>query len=186
MSRPLIFQRHRASHIAVVTRDFDRVLDHWVKLVRAGPFFVSRYENHYEYRGRPATCLTKVAFGYWKDMQIQVVTQLCDTPSIYTEVLDERDKTATFHHVLTLTDDLDADMAHYAAHGIQPAAYFAPSEMRIAFMDTIPVLGLMMEIYQVQPRLLAFFKAAHKAHQEWDGRDPVRAHPLRIESSLPD
>ena len=184
MSEPIIFQRNRASHIGVVTRDFDTTVKHWNTLIGAGPFYVSKYQNEYDYRGAKSSCLTKVAFGYWKDMQVQIVAQLCETPSIYSEILDKCPDAPTVHHILTLTDNFDGEMERYASLGVEQAAYFNPAQLRIAFMDTRPLLGVMMEIYEARAGSLNLFKLAHEAHLAWDGKDPIREHPLKIDFTV--
>lgn len=175
----LILERGRAAQIAVVTRDFEATVQQWATLLGAGPFFCGEFVNRdYLYRGDRADCATEVAFGYLGDMQVQIVAQTCDTPSIYSEILGLSERTPLFHHMLILTDDIDADIARYAQHGIGVAALVEPQGMKVAFMDSVPQLGVIVEFFQMSPYFDDFFTRAHRAHLEWDGSDPIRRHPL--------
>jgi hypothetical protein len=175
----LILQRGRAAQIAVVTRDFEATVAQWATMLGAGPFFCGEFTNQdYLYRGERSTCRTEVAFGFLRDMQIQIVAQLDDTPSIYTEILDLNPATPGFHHVLILTDDIDADIARFNRAGIGTAALVEPDGMKVAFMDSMARLGVIVEFFQMSPYFEDFFARAHRAHLDWDGRDPIRRHPL--------
>jgi hypothetical protein len=148
-------------------------------LLGAGPFFCGNFVNRdYLYRGQRSTCEIEVAFGYLKDMQIQIVRQIDSTPSIYTEILDAHPGNVAFHHTLFLTDDIDADMARFEAAGMATAALMEPEGMRVAFMDSVPRMGAMVEFFQMSPFFEDFFTRAHQEHCRWDGRDPIRRHPL--------
>lgn len=175
----VILQRGRIGQIAVVTSDFERTILDWVNLTGAGPFFCGTFNNeNYLYRGQRSSCEVEVAFGYLQDMQIQIVAQLDDTPSIYTEILDAAGGKIAFHHLLLLTDDIDADLARYANMGIEPAAYMQLKGMRVAFMDTVQQAGTIIEFFQMSPYFEDFFARVHQSHLTWDGRDPIRRHPL--------
>lgn len=175
----IILERGRAAQIAVVTRDFEATVQQWATMLGAGPFFCGEFVNRdYLYRGQLADCATEVAFGYLRDMQVQIVAQTCDTPSIYSEILGLSEATPLFHHMLILTDDIDADIARFAAGGIGIAALVEPTGMKVAFMDSVPQLGVMVEFFQMSPYFDDFFTRAHQAHLEWDGSDPIRRHPL--------
>ncbi|MFV0644059.1 MAG: VOC family protein, partial [Sphingomonadaceae bacterium] len=159
-----ILNKGRIAQVAVITRDFEKTVHDWAKLLGAGPFFCGEFVNRdYYYRGRQENCAVDVAFGYLHDMQIQVVAQKCDTPSIYSEVLDLSPSTPMFHHTLYLTDDIDTEIARYAEEGVEVAALFEPKGMKVAFMDTIPRLGVMVEFFQMSPYFDDFFTRAHRA-----------------------
>lgn len=165
--------------MAIVTRDFEGTVQHWATLLGAGPFFCGEFVNRdYCYRGQRADCATEVAFGYLRDMQIQIVAQTCDAPSIYSEILGLSNGAPQFHHMLILTEDIDADIARYASRGIGVAALVEPPGMKVAFMDSVPQLGMMIEFFQMSLYFDEFFTRAHRAHLEWDGLDPIRRHPL--------
>jgi hypothetical protein len=53
-----------------------------------GPWYViRRLRQHALYRGEPCTVTTSIALAYSGDLQLEVIHQDDDTPSIYTEFL---------------------------------------------------------------------------------------------------
>src|SRR5262245_54422914 len=71
--------------LAFVPEDLDQAIAHWLK-TGAGPFFILRNATFREvaFNDRPTEVVLTVAFGYWGDMQIEIMRQENDTPSVYT------------------------------------------------------------------------------------------------------
>jgi hypothetical protein len=73
--------------LGYVVRDLDRTVADWLKL-GVGPWFVLRGQlQSVLYRGRPCTVAVSLAFANSGDLQIEVIQQEDDTPSIFTEFL---------------------------------------------------------------------------------------------------
>jgi len=73
---------------AFVVTDLDAALDHWTRVMGVGPFFVFERVEFAEiwYRGQSALDIDlSVAIGYWGDLQIELIRQRNDVPSIYTD-----------------------------------------------------------------------------------------------------
>jgi len=175
----LILQRGRISQVACVTSDLEGTAMDWVRLTGAGPIFCGQFLNKdYSLRGVTSTCLIDVAFGYLGDMQLQIVAPLDDEPSIYSEILERCGGGVGMHHLLVLTDDIEVDLAAYREKGVGVAAEVKLLGMHLAFLDTVEELGLFVELFQMTPYFDDFFPKVHRAHLEWDGKDPIRRHPL--------
>ena len=179
MNTPLVLQRGRISQVACVTRDLDKTVTDWARLTGAGPFFCGEFLNKdYSYRGSISSCLIDVAFGFLGDMQVQIAAPLDDQPSIYQEILDRCGGGVGVHHLLFLTDTIEAELDRFDLLGIGVAADVKFPGMHVAFLDTVEELGFFVEYFQMSPYFDEFFQKVHKAHLEWDGTDPIRRHPL--------
>lgn len=174
-----ILTRGRVSQIACVTKDLAGTAAEWSRLTGAGPFFCGKFFNEGNiFRGQKVDFWTDVAFGYLGDMQIQIVAQLDDCPSIYHEITERNRGGVGFHHTLILTDDMEAEKRKFQEFGIAIASEFRSETMHVVFFDTVEQFGFFTEYFEMNDYFDAFFTKAHRAHLEWDGQDPVRRHPL--------
>ena len=159
---------------AWVVPDLDAAMLRWATFTRVGPFFVNRdvKMEQARYRGRPTDIPVRLAIAQAGGTQIELIEQLDDTPSAY------RDSVAMgkegFHHMAAFVDDVDAEIARYAAAGAELAydGYFG--DVRIGYVDTRAQMGFMIELFDHRPGMDALFARVAQAAQDWDGRDPVR------------
>jgi hypothetical protein len=149
--------------IGYVVRDFDEALATWIGL-GVGPWFVIRALPHRaSYRGEPCAVTLSIAFANSGDMQIELIHQHDDTPSIYTNQL------------AWWAADFDAAMA--AAQSIGwPVVWSGGEELgtRFAYLETSGVPAPIVAISQLTDATAAMAKLVRDAAQDWDGSDPVR------------
>jgi len=69
--------------IAFVTDDLQASLDYWCGIMGAGPFFETRRVVDGTYMGKPSQPDINVMIGYWGDLQVELIKQHNDAPSIY-------------------------------------------------------------------------------------------------------
>ena len=71
--------------MAFVVDDFDEPIDFWTKKMNIGPFFKLEHLDVKDvyYMNKPTNLDFSVAIAYTGSMQIELVNQHCDTPSIY-------------------------------------------------------------------------------------------------------
>ena len=83
-----------------VVRVMDRALDHWTRVIKAGPFFVFDVPvlPGQIYRGEPTQVALKVAFGFSGGLLIELLQQTNERPSVFTEMLDRSGE--GYHHVM--------------------------------------------------------------------------------------
>jgi len=163
--------------LGYVVRNLDAALDHWVKALGVGPFFVTPHVPYAEvhHRGRQIEIETRVAIAYHGALQIEVLEQTGGDVSMFTEFLDRRG--GGLHHVCAVTDDLAALTARFAGRGVgvlqggQTAA-----GIPFAYFDTDPDdTGRVLEVVQPTPGLTRFFDKLQVAASGWDGTDPIRS-----------
>ena len=161
--------------LAYVPADFDAALRHWTQVVGAGPFFALDHVQleDVRYCGAPSTIDFSMALGYWGDMQIELIRQHNDAPSIYKAWRDAGHE--GLQHVCILVDDIAHARAVCAAAGATVA-----QEGRMAgggeviYVDTGGGPGTMVEILQPGPGTRGFFTMMRDAARGWDGSEPLR------------
>lgn len=166
-SRP---SRHRFVQNAYHVADLDMAIDRWHAATGLGPFFIRRHIALYDvrYRGQPATLDISAAHVQAGPVQVELVTQHCDSPSAFRDMFDAA--TDGFHHAAVFPEDHAALVAHYEKLGFATATDFVTGEGRGAtYLDTRPLLGHMLEVYRVNDSLIDFYARIAEAAQTWDG-----------------
>jgi hypothetical protein len=161
--------------LAYVPADFDQTLKFWIETVGAGPFFALDHVEleNVKHRGEPVEIDFSMVIGYWGDIQIELIRQHNDAPSIYKTWRDEERE--GLHHVCILVDD----MAHARAVCARAGAVVAqegclPAGGEVIYVDTGGGPGTMVEIFKPGPGGRDFFAMMREAARGWDGLDPVR------------
>ena len=160
--------------LAFVPADFDAALAHWMK-VGAGPFFALDHVklDAVKYRGAPADIDFSMVIGYWGDIQIELIRQHNDAPSIYKAWRDEGREGV--HHVCVLVNDMAlARRVCAGAGGVVAQEGLVPGGGEVIYVDTGGGPGSMVEILKPAPGGRDFFAMMREAARNWDGSDPVR------------
>ncbi len=164
----------QAIQMAFVPRDFEAARDHWLTL-GAGPFF--KLENRKFpvsiYRGRPVGTTIDVLLGYWGDVQIELIRQLDDDPSVYRDWLDAGREGV--HHLGVVVPDLAAARARCESVGYKVVQEIEGEEIRIFYAASASPDLPMIECMVPPAATLAGFEVMKAAHRAFDGTDPVRA-----------
>jgi hypothetical protein len=163
---------------AFLVEDVRAAIEHWTGTMGVGPFFVFERVPFKEawYRGRPATDIDlTVAIAYWGEVQIELIRQNNDVPSIYSD-FRARGHTG-LQHIGVMSADLDADLTRLKCRGIVPVQHGNAAGMRFAYVSTDFHPGGMVELIEATPKTIAFFARMREAAREWDGREPIA--PLR-------
>ena len=162
--------------LSFMSRDFDGALRFWTEVMGAGPFFLTDRVVAEEllYRGEPSPIDFRVAIGYWGSLQIELVDQRNDAPSIYREWRDSGRE--GLHHVCILVDDLDLARAACAAASapILQEGRLPAGVGRFLYAEPPGGPEVLLEIMEPSAAMLAAFSHMQEAARDWDGRDPVR------------
>jgi hypothetical protein len=171
---PLI--RRPIVQYAYVVNDLDEGIRHWVEVMGAGPFFVSR--NHvgreHTYRGRRDDAVFSYAFGQAGPTQVQLIQMMDDRPSVYRDMYP--DGTEGFHHVACLVPaaDMPAEVQRFVDAGCEVASTLH-SYVPVAYLDCRATLGFFVELHGLNEDVAELFAEIRTAHEHWDGvTDPVR------------
>lgn len=160
--------------IAYVPHDFDAALRYWTESVGAGPFFMLDHVklDDVKYCGKPSAPDFSMALGYWGDMQIELIRQHNDAPSIYKSWRDAGREGV--HHVCIVVDDMEAARAaSKRAHAEIVQEGRVPGG-EVIYVDPGKHAGMLVELVKLPPEALAGFAYMREQARNWDGRDPVR------------
>jgi hypothetical protein len=142
----------------------------------SGPFFVQEHIplTSVEHRGAPATFDHSSAYGQSGGVMVELVCQHDVEPVSLRAQLRQRG--TGVHHIAYFADDLDREAARLEGLGY-PQAMLATTAngLRFAFHDAVAELGHLLEVYERNDRLTAFYARVAEAAVGWDGRDPVRS-----------
>jgi catechol 2,3-dioxygenase-like lactoylglutathione lyase family enzyme len=173
--KPTITSLGEIMQLAYVPADFDAALRFWIETVGAGPFFALDHVklNDVKYHGAPVEVDFSMVIGYWGDLQIELIRQHNDVPSIYKAWRDAGHE--GLHHVCILVDD----MAHARKVCANAGATVAqegvvPNGGEVIYVDTGGGPGTMVEILKPGPGSREFFAMMREAARAWDGSDPIR------------
>ena len=163
----------RLFQVGFVVNDLVGAAAHWARVFGVGPFHVlPRMQVACTYRGAASTVDMQVAVAQAGPVQIELIEQYCDTPSVF------RDRFARgasgFHQLCTLTRDYEGRKAHYQGLGHELRCEITTPGQRVAYFDTVGDFGFFTEIAEETPRFLADLTRIARTCAEWDGSDPVR------------
>lgn len=159
--------------LAYVPADIDVALEWWTGTMGAGPFFWMGHiaAQNVQYRGAPSPIDFSIALGYWGDIQIELIVQHNDAPSIYKDWRDAGRE--GLHHVCIIVDDLDeARRVAEASGGEVVQSLEMPGGGGAIYVDCGGGQGTMTEILCMPS--YAGFNMMRDAACGWDGSDPVR------------
>jgi hypothetical protein len=145
----------------------------WARTFGIGPFHVLPViEQRADYGGEIRPVRIQVAVAQAGPVQIELIQQHCDTPSIFSEW--SRGGTSAFHQIATLTDDYDAKLARFKTLGYAIAAESLGGGFRVAYIDTAAEFGFYTEVVEAPPSFLDQVRGISDTCANWDGVDPVR------------
>lgn len=160
--------------LAFVPEDFDAAVRHWTETMGVGPFFWIEHAGleNATFKGAPSDADFGLALAYWGDIQIELIKQHNDAPSIYnTQPYAGR---GGMHHVCLLTDDIDVAKSTATNAGAELVVTAdVPGGGAVFYADTGGAEGL-VEVLQPAPGGIGFFDMMREAAANWDGSDPFR------------
>lgn len=168
---PPIFQA------AYLVADIEDAAGQWAATTGAGPFFVTEHHvaDRFAYRGTTDEADVTYAFGYSGSLQIQLVQQHDDTPSIYRDMFP--DGGYGHHHVARLVHDYNGHRERLLDAGHELACELHANGIDAAYFDTRAAIGCYTELHSHTDRIEATFARWRDAHDAWDGNGPcLRVH----------
>jgi hypothetical protein len=145
----------------------------WTTVFGVGPFTVlPRRMSRSTYRGQVSEQETQIAAAQAGPVQIELIQQFDDVPSVYREVFPEDGN--GLHQLCTVTDDYEGKRAHYEALGYEIMGELEAKGHRVLYVDTVADFGFVTEVVANVPGFLEQLAAMARTCAEWDGTDPVR------------
>jgi hypothetical protein len=166
----------RFMQLCWVVPDIRAAMDNWTRTAGVGPFFFFEDVSFEDgrYRGRPAQMAKhQAAIAQAGDVQIELVCQTVDEPSIWRDVVPAGQ--GGFHHMALYCEDYQAMRDAYTADGYEVAYEGLMMGHRTCWIDTSRSLGFMVELVTKNPTADYVFGQIRAAAEGWDGQDPVRS-----------
>lgn len=160
--------------MAWVVNDLDTAARRFSQVYGAGPFMFNRHVKLTDsrHRGRAMQTDFSLALAQAGDVQIELVEQHDDTPSVYRDLYPRG--VGGFHHVAVIVPNVDKEVERYRALGFAVGSTGRFGDADFAYVDTAPATGHMVEILPNNDTIRRFFGAVRRAAEKWDGVDPIR------------
>ena len=161
---------------AYFVRSIEDAAAQWSTLAGAGPFFVTRHHvaDRFEYRGTAQEADVSYAFGYIDDIQIQLIEQHDDTPSIYLDMFPGRAEGQ--HHIARLVADYEGTRDSIMADGHDLACELEANGIHACYLDTRSAIGVFTELHSITDRILTTFGRWRDAHRDRTDLDDILRH----------
>jgi Glyoxalase/Bleomycin resistance protein/Dioxygenase superfamily len=165
------------AQLGYVVRDIRAAMDAWIAQ-GVGPWFY--FENvetdYFRYRGVDSPMRISVALANSGSLQIELIQQRNDAPSLYKEFLDSGRE--GFQHVSYWTTDYQTlyDTALSLGYFVGHEGSIGGERGRFAYLenDATPETGTVMEISDVSGPKGLFFAHVRQLAEGWDGSEPIR------------
>ena len=160
--------------IGIVVDNFEDPINHWTKNLKVGPFFILEHLelNDVYYNGNPSNIDFSVALAYSGDIQIELIKQHCETPSIYNDYVDN--KKNSVHHFCTFTPNISDDLEILESQGYKNIQGGKTQDGgSFAYLDHENNYGAILEIAQLSEGGYAMFEMIKKASKDWDGENAI-------------
>jgi methylmalonyl-CoA/ethylmalonyl-CoA epimerase len=180
MTPPVLARLGPIAQLAYVPRDFDAALQTWITQYGVGPFHLWEHiaVDRMWTDGRPASPDFSVALAYWGDVQIELIRQHNDAPSIYRDWNSD-----ALHHILIAAEDYDAALKACETAGFPVAmageGLLGSPDFRFCYCALGANGPAGYVEFAARPAGGGAFAertiAMKAASVDWDGRDPIRA-----------
>lgn len=163
----------RIRQIGYVVNDLDPAIASWIEL-GVGPWFVIHgLPMPALYRGEPCETTLSLALSNSGDLQLELIQQEDDTPSIFTEFLASGGP--GYHQLAYWTEDFDATMKAVENAG-WPVVWSGGEGfgVRFAYVEPPNSPATIVEISELTDAQAASAKYIRDAADGWDGTDPIR------------
>jgi hypothetical protein len=159
-----------------VVRDIEAALKHWTEVMGVGPFFyIDRVKcDWFTYRGEPSPVEMSIALGNTGDLQIELIQQRNDAPSMYLDFLNAGHEGMQHMSYWTTDYQADYDRARAAGYKVGHEGQIGGPQGRFVYFDTETHPGTVIEMSDISGAKGKFFEHIRKAAIDWDGSDPVR------------
>lgn len=159
-----------------VVRDIRAAMDHWVSVHGVGPwYFVERVQlDWFRYRGRESAPEMSIALANSGDLQIELIQQTNDAPSLYKDFLDAGHE--GLQHVAYWSTDYQGllDSALAAGCRIGHEGQIGGPQGRFCYFESDAHPGAMIEISDISGPKGAFFEHIREKARTWTGEHPIR------------
>ena len=159
-----------------VVRDIRAAMNHWIIAMGVGPwFYIDRVKTDYfRHRGQDSPVEMSIALANSGDLQIELIQQRNDAPSMYKEYIDSGRE--GMQHMSYWSRDYQSlyDQSLSRGYVVGQEGQIGGPQGRFAYFDTQAHQGTVIEISDISGTKGKFFEHIRRASVEWDGANPIR------------
>lgn len=137
--------------VAYIVEDIDAAIENWNRQLGVSPFAVVRECKPLQgskYRGEDSgEIILNLAFAYIGEVQLELIEQVNDTPSMYREALAKG--ASGLHHYGVCVEDYSRAYQYALDNGFTPVVNAgAPGYAQMAYVESDVIPGLILEIIE--------------------------------------
>lgn len=163
-----------------VVRDIQAAMAHWIEVLKVGPwFYIERVQTDYfRHRGQDSPVEMSIALANSGDLQIELIQQRNEAPSLYKEFLDAGHE--GLQHVAYWSTNYQSlyDQALQQGYTVGHEGQIGGERGRFAYFDTGASPGAhpgtVIEISDISGNKGRFFDHVRDCARDWDGTRPIR------------
>ena len=168
-----------------VVRNIEAAMRHWSEVMGVGPWFYAPHApiQDFTYRGRPSDVDVAIALANSGPLQIELIQQHNDAPSLYRDFLAAGQE--GLQHIAYWTPNFAADRQRAIDSGFRvghegTTGRYGP----FVYFETMSHPGTMVELSDVGGLKQRLFDHILTAANGWDGRDPIRDFPTMTRAGV--
>mgnify|MGYP001285958313 FL=1 len=158
-----------------VVDNFDEPIKHWTEKLNVGPFFILEHLDlkDFHYRAKKSDLDFSVAISFSGNMQIELIKQHCDKPSIYNEC--SKISSGDLHHICRLTPDINNDVKILENQGYKniQGGETEDGGIKFAYLDSKENYGSIIELAELAEENLVLTEAMKNASKNWDKKTSI-------------
>jgi hypothetical protein len=159
-----------------VVRDIKAAMDHWINTLGIGPFYYIEKVpiDWFKHRGVEQHLELGIAIANCGELQIELIQQRNDAPSMYLEFLSEFGE--GMQHMAWWSTNYQQDYDAALARGLrigQEGQINGP-QGRFVYFDTQKHPGTVIELSDISGSKGKLFEHIRNAARNWDGARPIR------------
>ena len=161
--------------VGVVVRDIEAAMKHWSEVCGIGPWFYTERlaVTAFTYKGQRYDDIhVSIALANSGDVQIELIQQRCDTPSMYQDFLAAGRE--GMQHWSSWPENYAETLERALANGYTVGqAGESPRGPFVYFLNAGHP-GTVIEMAEATPERMGIFEQVRQAAIGWDGTDPIR------------
>jgi len=161
--------------MGIVVRDIDAAMKHWVDVCGVGPWFYTDKlaVSAFTYRGtRYDDIHLSIALANSGDVQLELIQQRCNTPSMYRNFLGAGRE--GLQHWSSWQENYDEIRDRALSSGYQIGQEGDSPRGRFVYFWNEGHPGTVIEMAHLTPARKRIFDGVRDAAIGWDGTDPIR------------
>lgn len=163
--------------VGYVVKDIEAAMQQWLALSVGPWFYKERVEStEFRYHGQPSALPElSIALANSGDLQIELIQQRDDAPTLYRDTLARNGECAQ-HIAYWTMDDFDAHCQRLLALGWVEghAGRMGANRGRFAYFLRPDMPSAMVEISESTGGKAEYFAQVRQAAMDWDGSEPIR------------